>query len=356
LTTKDGGANWTIVEAKEAKDLSPVFFTSPHHGCGVDNNNSILCTNDGETWQVVYSDRGDRKVKTAMFFASEKQGWVVGQGIWHTSDGGETWRKQLSISDASHELRSVLFVDDQLGWAQSLDAVWRTHDAGKTWAKMSDTWMKYLNTRGSDASARRFNVTLPTPESRNANAHSAVGFLTPESTAAAKHMLTGQEPAKCKHEASGSAPSYRVGWTSYSVEGPKTLFLAISIDPHSFSGAELAALARRVKADYCLERRLVVSILDNYDVARAFAPTTEKVWFQKYWRGIYFLDLPSGEEWIEFSTRPERPRDEVRISLGLSQNGPTGAGSTSKSRLMSASAHSSKSAGLPHRKYLYAYR
>jgi hypothetical protein len=128
-------------------------------------------------------------------------------------------------------------------------------------------------------------------------------------------LVSGSQPKKCKHEARENSPSYRVGWSTYSVEGPGTLFLAIGIDPGRFTRADLIALARRVKADYCQERRLVVSILDNYNAARAYAPSSEKVWFQRYWRGVYFLDLTSGEEWIEFSTTPDRPRNEVRINL-----------------------------------------
>jgi len=171
LTTRDGGTHWTPVKSQEARNLSPVFFTSSYDGCGIDDNNSILCTNDGESWRKVYSDRIGHKLKTAMFFSSEKQGWVVGAGIWHTSDGGETWREQLSMSDGSHELRGVVFLDDQLGWAQSLDAVWRTRDAGKTWLKISDIWIKRLNTKASDVSAHRFIPTLPTAETQSAKTH-----------------------------------------------------------------------------------------------------------------------------------------------------------------------------------------
>lgn len=168
VTTRDGGTRWTRVKSKEAKNLSPVFFTSSHDGCGIDDNNSILCTNDGQNWRQVFSDKVGPKIKTAMFFSSENEGWVVGDGIWHTGDGGETWIEQLALSDGSHEFRSVVFLNDRLGWAQSLDAVWRTRNGGETWSRISDTWIKRLNSKTSAVSAHRFIPTPPTSESRSA--------------------------------------------------------------------------------------------------------------------------------------------------------------------------------------------
>jgi hypothetical protein len=129
-------------------------------------------------------------------------------------------------------------------------------------------------------------------------------------------LLARQELVKCKYESKELAPKYRIGWRTYSVAGPKTLLLAISIDTHHFSRDEMVALAHRIKRDFCRERKLDIAILDSYKAARAFAPTIEKEWFQKHWRGDYFLDRDSGEERITFSTVPDRPRDEVIVNLG----------------------------------------
>jgi photosystem II stability/assembly factor-like uncharacterized protein len=165
LTTNDGGAKWSIAQAKEVNDLSPVFFTSPHHGCGIDDNHAIRCTNDGETWLVTYSDRGKKKAKRDIFFLNEKQGWIVGDAIWRTNDGGETWKEQFSLSDQSHDFERVVFLDDRLGWAQKLDAVWRTSDGGQSWTKISDAWISRLREERSANSVSNFHLTVPKPAS-----------------------------------------------------------------------------------------------------------------------------------------------------------------------------------------------
>lgn len=133
-------------------------------------------------------------------------------------------------------------------------------------------------------------------------------LFVPEPIAAQRNM-------NCRSETNRPAPRYRTGWKTYSVEGPKTLFLAISIDARRFSRDDLMALAQRINEVYCREQRLVVAILDDYRAARAFAPTNEKLWFKQHWRGDYFLDRNSGEEELSFSTTPDKPKNEVKLTL-----------------------------------------
>jgi hypothetical protein len=130
-------------------------------------------------------------------------------------------------------------------------------------------------------------------------------------------LSMGQPPVKCTHKSKEHAPRYLIGWSTYSVEGPRTLFLAVSIDARHFSRDEMVALARRIRQDFCHEQRLDVALLENYKAARAFVPTKEIEWSQKHWRGDYFLDRESGEESISFSTAPGKPRSEVKVNLGV---------------------------------------
>lgn len=147
LTTRNGGATWEESKSKEAHDLSPVFFTSPTHGCGVNDDNAILCTNDGNTWRTSYADRRQKAVKRDMVFVNEMQGWVVGDGIWHTDDGGRTWQQQLTLPK-TNSFDSVVFVSETLGWARTLDGVWRTRDGGETWTRISDSWLARMKEKG----------------------------------------------------------------------------------------------------------------------------------------------------------------------------------------------------------------
>jgi photosystem II stability/assembly factor-like uncharacterized protein len=79
-----------------------------------------------------------------VFFLDRASGWAVGDRgvIWHTADGGETWRQQSS--GVACQLQSIFFVDARRGWAaggesrpystSSRGAVLRTNDGGATWS------------------------------------------------------------------------------------------------------------------------------------------------------------------------------------------------------------------------------
>src|SRR5262245_44957631 len=79
-------------------------------------------------------------------FVNRSHGWAVGERavIWHTENGGETWRQQSS--GVTCRLNSVCFIDDRHGWAvgganrpysdATQGVVLRTVDGGQTWITM----------------------------------------------------------------------------------------------------------------------------------------------------------------------------------------------------------------------------
>lgn len=86
--------------------------------------------------------RADAELNS-VFFLDADRGWAVGDRgvIWHTNDGGRTWREQQSPTTC--RLESVQFLDGEIGWAvggctqpythQTSGVVLRTRDGGKTW-------------------------------------------------------------------------------------------------------------------------------------------------------------------------------------------------------------------------------
>lgn len=89
-----------------------------------------------------------------VYFVDEQRGWAAGDRgvIWHTSDGGRTWRAQSTPVQC--RLSSVYFADRDLGWAvggwtepyshQSRGVVLRTRDGGRTWQQTPPTALPAL--------------------------------------------------------------------------------------------------------------------------------------------------------------------------------------------------------------------
>jgi len=74
-------------------------------------------------------------IHSVMAVDSEKI-WGVGSfaGIYHSSDGGESWETQKSGVNDLTQLCKVEFVDDQHGWTVgSFGTIIHTADGGKTW-------------------------------------------------------------------------------------------------------------------------------------------------------------------------------------------------------------------------------
>ena len=69
-----------------------------------------------------------------IFFLNETEGWVVGWPgiVFHTKDGGLTWKRQNSNS--YNELYAAYFVDQHTGWiVGQFGEIIHTLDGGKTW-------------------------------------------------------------------------------------------------------------------------------------------------------------------------------------------------------------------------------
>jgi photosystem II stability/assembly factor-like uncharacterized protein len=143
LITRDGGRSWATL--KMLRELSPVFLTGLLKGCGVDEESEIVCTRDGEFWETFESDKGSPGSKHSIYFLNQHVGWIIGDSVWQTKNGGRTWTEQLTIPEhSSLVLKGVVFVNEKLGWAYTLTTVWRTNDGGLTWTRISDAWIARL--------------------------------------------------------------------------------------------------------------------------------------------------------------------------------------------------------------------
>jgi photosystem II stability/assembly factor-like uncharacterized protein len=170
LRTVDGGKTWTRVEQPLPKLGATLFFvdtevgyavgaSSQHWGGGISKT-----TDGGLTWHDAGGEGEQAPGEEALddvFFVNAQEGWTVGwhcvldhngHGIYHTTDGGDTWERQYGRSldvegwptDAVL-LSDVFFADAQHGWVLGAPIVLegavsgfilRTDDGGDTWDKV----------------------------------------------------------------------------------------------------------------------------------------------------------------------------------------------------------------------------
>jgi photosystem II stability/assembly factor-like uncharacterized protein len=153
-STSDGGETWARRRVPTRHLLLDAELLDERRGWVAGAGATLLRTDDGGlTWRAARlieragggpaapADAGEegrdggRAVRfNAVEFADARSGWVVGSGgaVYATSDGGATWRAQ--VSEVAADLYDVEFADARRGWAVGYGGVLlRTEDGGRTW-------------------------------------------------------------------------------------------------------------------------------------------------------------------------------------------------------------------------------
>jgi photosystem II stability/assembly factor-like uncharacterized protein len=156
--TEDGGASWKRVDEEGKLTGRTLQFLDLNRGWVAGKFGDVRRTDDGGvTWEKVDAAgnleglSGDDKPNfQSLHFPDENHGWIVGYRrempeleqydfglVYHTSDGGKSWSKQLEWPDIL--LRSVRFADARRGWAvgnnvkDGTSTVLATENGGKDW-------------------------------------------------------------------------------------------------------------------------------------------------------------------------------------------------------------------------------
>jgi photosystem II stability/assembly factor-like uncharacterized protein len=85
----------------------------------------------------VAARRGEAgKDLNAIYFASDKRGWVAGDGglVFRTEDGGKTWARQTTGTDES--INDIYFRDKEEGYILAGNKILSTDDGGATWRQV----------------------------------------------------------------------------------------------------------------------------------------------------------------------------------------------------------------------------
>jgi photosystem II stability/assembly factor-like uncharacterized protein len=165
LKTPDGGRTWVALWNIPNVAMNAVDFVDDDKGWAVGADGSVLHTyNGGEDW-VLHKVPLSSELR-GVSFVSTTRGWATSvrpthfggsgeadnwqAGVWHTTDGGESWLPQILPPGASL-LNDVVFPDAQHGWAvgakyigtdalgnpQHRAAIYHTADGGSTWAEQA---------------------------------------------------------------------------------------------------------------------------------------------------------------------------------------------------------------------------
>ncbi|MBI4535240.1 MAG: T9SS type A sorting domain-containing protein [Ignavibacteriae bacterium] len=137
LRSTDGGNSWSAHPTILASGTSEVQFTSPSRGwimAGdvISGSQQVVyrTTDGGASWISVVSNNSD-SAYLSMSFVNDNTGWVsaLRGGIFHTEDGGETWR----LLYTPEPFGVIDFVDTQRGWGAASGNIFETTDGGCTW-------------------------------------------------------------------------------------------------------------------------------------------------------------------------------------------------------------------------------
>ncbi len=146
LHTTDGGAHWVAQGSEVIDDFNAIQFLDSQTGWSLVRDpyeDHILArtTNGGATWQWVGSPPtvSTNLTLNAFKFTDAQHAWAVGfMGVvLHTANGGASWIQQDlgSAAVVSYcRLHAVDFINNQVGWVGG-EGLYRTVDGGAQWTR-----------------------------------------------------------------------------------------------------------------------------------------------------------------------------------------------------------------------------
>lgn len=133
--TPGGGlSDWVELPSPTSLPLNDVRFWNENLGWAAGDQGLFRTTDGGETW-LMSSSGEDME---AVYFVSETEGWASGNDglIVHSTNGGESWQPQTS--GVAEKLRDIWFADAQNGWSGGRDGLLvHTTNGGQNWSPQS---------------------------------------------------------------------------------------------------------------------------------------------------------------------------------------------------------------------------
>lgn len=130
IKTIDSGSNWGHYQFGEF-DFKSVDFVNSNNGWTVSSKGIYHTSDGGDSWSLISNNGGN-----SIEFVNQNLGWVVGDSgkIKNTINGGITWTDQISGTNVP--LYSVYFFSENIGWACGEWIILKTINGGSTWTTL----------------------------------------------------------------------------------------------------------------------------------------------------------------------------------------------------------------------------
>src|SRR5258707_2616494 len=141
--TAEGGQSWQeLRRGKQGAAVTATTVAASGSTWGVNRQGEVFTANSpAGSWRMISNLKaasgGDFMEAEQIEFPTETDGWIRDLlCIWHTKDGGNTWKKSLSVStDGVKGQPSRIFPIDEnlIVVAGTGGQIYRSGDAGRTW-------------------------------------------------------------------------------------------------------------------------------------------------------------------------------------------------------------------------------
>jgi photosystem II stability/assembly factor-like uncharacterized protein len=150
--TTNGGSEWNWVDTGIIGNMAigyalvqgELSFTDSQHGWAVGGLGQIVHTTDGgTTWLTQTLTCGHPTCPMRLFaleMLDDQEGWIAGEGLYHTSDGGANWDIVMEGTvGGEKDFHDMQFVDALNGWlAGARGRILVTRDGGDTWHEVDN--------------------------------------------------------------------------------------------------------------------------------------------------------------------------------------------------------------------------
>lgn len=149
INTTDAGNNWKIQNSTVTTPVVDIFFINPNRGWAMTYpseppfGTSILTTSNGGLDWVKDSVFFENEIFSTIIFLDENMGFIGGNGIKKTTNGGLTWTNSLIEPGGVSTLpiNKFSFFSKTFGYAcggrvDVAGVIWRTTDGGNNWTSI----------------------------------------------------------------------------------------------------------------------------------------------------------------------------------------------------------------------------